>query len=576
MPEVRLIQTNFTAGEWSPRLAGHVDLQKRANACEELQNVIVWPHGGVTRRMGTRFRGHIKAGNTKPLLKDFSFNDIQTYVLEFGARYVRFWRDGGQIMRDDGKPLEVSLPYSADEVHELGFAQSADVLFICHAKYLPQKLVRHGPDVFTLVPCEFLNQPEEWTHSNWPSRVNLHQQRTWWTGCPNHPQKLWFSATGNFLEMGGEAKEDDSGAGFSLDSDQVNQIRGLVAARNLVCLTSGGEWTLSGGNESISPTNVQATRYSNVGCAAHVPPMLIGSAVLFMSRDRKKLREFIYNLEQDGFVPLEASLLSEHLLRPQVKQLAWQQDPDSIVWCVLDDGTLAAMTYLRDQQVYAWHRHTTQGKVLSVCANSAEDYTEIWLAVERNGKVCMEQMANPWQGDNLDDADCFFVDSGLSYQGSKLSSVSGLDHLNGMTVQVLADGGVQKEKVVQNGRIDLDFPADTVVVGLGYEYRVTPLQPEGGSPLGTGQGVIKRMSKVTIRTYKSVGMHYKIGDDTEKDIFLRNVNKAMEKPVQPFTGDLELPSVGTGWDSNPTVSVFGSDPLPFSLLALIRQVEVTA
>ena len=240
-------------------------------------------------------------------------------------------------------------------------------------------------------------------------------------------------------------------------------------------------------------------------------------------------------------------------MRSLVKQLAWQQDPDSIVWCVLDDGTLAAMTYLRDQQVYAWHRHTTQGKVLSVCANSAEDYTEIWLAVERKGKVCMEQMANPWQGDNLDDESCFFVDSGLSYQGSKLSSVSGLDHLNGMTVQVLADGGVQKEKVVQNGRINLDFPADTIVVGLGYTYRVTPLQPEGGHPQGTGQGVIKRMVKAIVRVFNSAGMSYIIGDDQERDTFLRNVNAPLHKPVQPYTGDLELPSIKTGWQENPKV-----------------------
>ena len=575
MPEIRLIQTNFTAGEWSPRLAGHVDLQKRVNACEELQNVIVWPHGGATRRMGTFFRGHIKAGNTKPRLKDFSFNDIQTYVLEFGHGYVRFWRDGGQVMKN-GAPLELALPYTAEEVHEIGFAQSADVLFICHANHKPRKINRTGADQFELVECAFANQPEEWKVGNWPSRINLHQQRTWWSGCPNHPQKLWFSATGNFLEMGGEAKEEDSGAGFSLDSDQVNQIRGLVSARDMVCLTSGGEWTLSGGNASVSPTNVQATRYSNVGCAANVPPMLIGSAVLFVSRDRKKLREFIYKLEQDGFVPLEASLLSEHLLRPQVKQIAWQQDPDSIIWCVLDDGTLAAMTYLRDQQVYAWHRHKTQGKVLSLCANGAEDYTEIWLAVERNGKICMEQMASPWQGNQLDDVSCFYVDSGLTYEGGQVAELSGLAHLEGLTVQVLADGGVQSPKVVRGGKITLDNPASKIVVGLGYEYRITPLQPEGGSPLGTGQGVIKRMSKVTIRTYNSVGMRYKIGDDVEHNTFLRSVNNAMEKPVQPFSGDLELPSVGTGWDSSPKVTILGDAPLPFSLLALIREVEVTA
>lgn len=535
----------------------------------------MWPHGGATRRMGTRFRGFIKDGNTKPLLKDFSFNDIQTYVLEFGDGYVRFWRDGGQV-QSESVPLELTLPYSADEVHQLNFAQSADVLFICHANHEPRKLQRTGADVFEVVTCSFVNKPAEWKAGNWPSRVNLHQQRTWWSGCPNNPQKLWFSASGNFLNMGGEAKEDSSGAGFSLDSDQVNQIRGLMAARSLVVLTSGGEWTLSGAkNGAVTPTDVQAVRHSNVGCAAYVPPMLIGAAVLFVSRDRKKLREFIYDLQQDGFVPVEASLLSEHLLRPQIKQLAWQQDPDSIVWCVLDDGTLAAMTYLRDQQVYAWHRHTTQGKVLSVCANGAEDYTELWLAVERDGKIFMEEMASPWQGDSLNDVNCFYVDCGMSYEGAPTQEVTGLGHLEGQTVQVLADGGVQKEKQVTGGKITLDAAASKVVVGLGYTYRVTPLQPEGGHPQGTGQGVIKRMVKAIIRVYRSVGMRYVIGDDKERPVFLRSVNNALVKPVDPVTDDIPLDSSSTGWQNNPKVTILGRDPLPFSLLALIREIEVT-
>lgn len=576
MPEVRQIQTNFTSGEWSPRLAGHVDLQKRPNACEELENLVVWPHGGATRRMGTHFVGFVKAGNTSPLLKEFSFNDVQTYVLEFGDKYVRFWRDGGQVMNGDA-PLEIALPYSAEQLPALGFAQSADILFICHAQHQPRKLKRTGPDVFSVEECVFTNQPGEWKAGNWPARVNLHQQRTWWSGCPENPQKLWFSGSADFMQLGGDAKEDSSGGGFSLDSDQVNQIRGIMAGRSLAVLTSGGEWTLSGsGGGAISPTDVQAVRHSNVGCSANVPPMLIGSAVLFVSRDRKKLREFVYNMEQDGFVPVEASLLSEHLLRPRVKQLAWQQDPDSIVWCVLEDGTLAAMTYLRDQQVYSWHRHTTQGKVLSVCANGAENHTELWLAVERNGKVCIEQMAAPWQGEDLRDLGCFFVDSGLTYEGDAISTVSGLDHLEGMTVQVLADGGVQTEKTVQNGKITLDAPAKKIVAGLGYVYRMTPLQPEGGHPQGTGQGVIKRMVKATIRVFNSAGMRYKVGDDVERATFLRNVNAPMHKPVTPYTGDLGLDSVGTGWSENPKVTILGRDPLPFSLLALIREIEVTA
>ena len=158
MPRVRNIQTNFTAGEISPRVFGRVDLARYSNGAEEVENFLVMVQGAVTRRPGTYYAGNVKTAAERVRLVTFEVSTIAAYVLEFGNGYVRFWRNRGPVL-DAGVPVEVATPYATADLRQLRFTQSADILFICHPDYAPRRLSRVSETSWTLDLVPFVNGP---------------------------------------------------------------------------------------------------------------------------------------------------------------------------------------------------------------------------------------------------------------------------------------------------------------------------------------------------------------------------------------------------------------------------------
>ena len=195
MPRSTFAFTNFTAGELSPRLDGRTDLQKYFQGCKTLQNMVVHPHGGATRRPGTKFIAETKSSGEARLIP-FEFSTTQTYVLEFGNTYMRVYKDGGQVL-NSGTVVEISTPYSAAEANELKFTQSADVLYIVHPSHQPRKLSRSSHTSWTLSLYAPTNNPFGSTN-NFPSCVTFFEERLVFAGTNNDPQKLFFSKAGDF------------------------------------------------------------------------------------------------------------------------------------------------------------------------------------------------------------------------------------------------------------------------------------------------------------------------------------------------------------------------------------------
>jgi hypothetical protein len=157
MPRANTVQTNFTSGEISPLMYGRVDVTKYFNGARKLQNMVVLPQGGSFRRPGTYYMGGVKNDNYA-ILRKFVFSATQAYVLEFGNLYVRFWNRDGQIL-NTGTPVEVVTPYASADLPYLVFSQSADVLYITHPSYAPQKLSRLSDISWTLTPVSFTDGP---------------------------------------------------------------------------------------------------------------------------------------------------------------------------------------------------------------------------------------------------------------------------------------------------------------------------------------------------------------------------------------------------------------------------------
>lgn len=371
---------------------------------------------------------------------------------------------------------------------------------------------------------------------------------------------------------------DDAALVLSLVSEQVNAVRWIIQQKSLLGGTSGGEWALYAGSPSnsgaITSKTVESVRNSNYGSAA-VRPVMVGASVLHVSADKKRLRDLGYTFSEDSFISNDVSLVAEHLTRPGIKEMGYMQNPDSIIWIVLEDGSLAGVTYLKEQEVGGWHRHETQGQVLSVCCIPGKGHTESWFAVKRANGVCIEVMKAPWDGESSNESGCWYVDCGLIYEGPAVSRVSGLEHLEGQEVEILADGAAHPPRIVRDGAVDLAAPASRVLAGLAYSWALSPMRLEGLSARGTTQGKKTRLTEVMARLYKSLGVSWARSGQADPPYPLanRDVDMALDAAPLPFTGDAVM-TMPLGWDADSRVRLSGSGPFPATVILIAPKVAV--
>ena len=417
----------------------------------------------------------------------------------------------------------------------------------------------------------------EWNEGAWserrgyPRAIAYYEERMMFGGTAYRPQTVWGSKTNawdNYLI----GDKDDDGLEFTLASDTVNTISWMCQHDALVIGTLDSEWTLSSSSQesALTPSNFRVKRQSVYG-AAGTSAQMVGDAILFVQRGRRKVREFVYQWEKDGYTSPDMTILADHITESGIVETALQRLPDSILWCVLGDGTAAALTYERDQEVVGWHKHETAGEFLSVCVVPDGDEDRVYFAVERDGVRMIEVMA-PRKYPDV--AQAFYVDSGKEFSGTGMTTVSGLSHLNGRTVQVLGDGAAQGEKTVENGTIRLDVPCDRAVVGLGYESLLSPMPVEIETQ--NGQSVLRRkiIGELRIRVYDSVGGEARSGADSFQRIISRDVlEDNMDAAIVP-KDDVILLAMQGGYETATTIEVRQRDPLPLNVTAIVATYEV--
>ena len=213
-----------------------------------------------------------------------------------------------------------------------------------------------------------------------PSCVTFFEQRLVFAGTTNQPQTIFFSKSGDYENMdaniGGTVADDDAII-YTIASNQVNAIRFMTATRTLIIGTAGGEFTVSGGgtDSAVTPTNILIKKQSNHG-SANVDAIAVGNATLFLQRAKRKIRELAYNFDVDGYIAPDMTILAEHITEGGLTQIAYQQEPNQIVYGVRGDGELVGLTYQREQQVTAWHRHIFGGR-FGIATLTVSDYANI-------------------------------------------------------------------------------------------------------------------------------------------------------------------------------------------------------
>jgi len=536
MARVHPFQTNFTAGELTPKLAGQVDFKKYNNGVETMENLTVFPQGGCQRRSGSKFVCEAKDSSSSVRLIPFEFNITQAYVLELGNNYIRFFKDNGQITETDkvitaitranpavvtssshgfsngdhvwinsvvgmtrlngrrfvvanqttntfeltgenstsydayasggtaSKVYEIATTYTTAQIFEIQYTQSADVMFIVHPDHKPRKLSRTGHTSWTLTDVDFLRGPyldantssatmtpsgtsgavtitaststfvsgdigrlikietghakitgytsgtqvaatttddftgtggqTDWSLGSWssvlgyPRTVSFFEQRLVFGGSTSYPQTVWASESGLYEEFdAGDGSAADAFI-YTIAANRVNVIRWLAPSRDLIVGTVGGEFKVGRPTgEPLKPDNVNIAQQTTFG-GYTTAPIQIGNEILFVQRQQRKVRAFAYRFEDDAYLAPDMTLLAEHVTNTGIIDVDFAQEPDSIYWAVRTDGTLLGMTYHREEDVIAWHRHIFGGSN-KFTFNGASGVTDYLTDANNNGYVTL-------------------------------------------------------------------------------------------------------------------------------------------------------------------------------------------
>lgn len=406
----------------------------------------------------------------------------------------------------------------------------------------------------------------------YPCCAGFFEDRLIFAGTKSKPQTFWTSKTGDYYNFATSTPLVDNDAiTASVNGGQMNEVKSIVAFGELILMTSGGEYKVTGGQKPISPTNVMSKAQEYRGIS-DVSPVTIGSRIIYVQEQGTIVRDLSYSYEADKYTGDDLNLLASHLFeRHKIVDMAYQQIPNSIVWCVRDDGILLGMTYLKEQDVYAWHQHNIAGaKVKSICCISGEEEDELWLVVERDGIYyveCMEQ-----RDKSATSVEQYFVDSGVSVHENKSLEITGLEHLEGHEVAILADGNVLPRQIVEGGKITLDRVYSTVHAGLPIAGVVETLPVEFTAQDGSYQGRKKRISDLMLMFKDSRGGRFGLKESALDEIKWR-ASESFGQAIELYTGKKSLKLPNSSWEETLKIVVRQDDPLPITILSIVPKVE---
>lgn len=626
------VKTNFTAGELDQRLLGRGDLRAWENGALRLRNVFLHPTGGVSRRDGLQFLAELPGPGR---LIAFEFNTEQIYLLVFTHFRLDIYQDGELIAGNIDSPWwqavldEIVWVQSADtlfvshptmrtwlvtrtgagewSIDPMAFSNLGQRQQIPHHKFASREAELtpsgttgtitlecteplfdedhvgvafrlHGGEVRVTevisqtvaeadvrIDLEEATSTTDWTEAafsnvrGWPATVAFHQNRMVLGGSRDLPNHVWMSQVDDIFNFDVGEGLDDEAIHFELLSDQVNAVRGMLSSTHLQIFTSGGEWMVSG--DPLTPKTVQVSRQTQIGSRTdrYVPPRRVDGTTLFVSRSGDKLSEYALTDAEQSFMITDLALLAGRMVKDAI-----DLDYDGerrMVFAVLGNGGVATLTQFRTEEVTAWSRQDTAGTAHAVAV--VREF--VYLLVERASGYFLE-VFEP----------AILLDSSLAGDADPPTETwSGLDHLEGETVAIVADGNWVSPKTVEDGTIVLDEPASQVEAGLAYRHEVVPLPPLARNALGTDYAIKVRLIRATFRLLETVDLRVDVGDGPRPVSFRTFGDDPPDAALEPFTGDTNVRALG--WQPSgvePLWRIDSEAPLPFTLLSVTSELKV--
>lgn len=435
--------------------------------------------------------------------------------------------------------------------------------------------------------------------NKYPSISANYQQRRILANTRETPDAIFTSRIGFPSNFGiSSPLQDDDALTFRIAGNNNHPVRHALGLKaGLIVLTDGGEWTVKGGPDgALTPSAINADQETYVG-AYKVKPVVVGNSIIYVQARGSIPRDLRFDQEVEGLAGRDLSVFSEHLVKhKKMRAVAYAQDPDSIVWMVRDDGVLLGMTYLREQDVWGWHRHntgqnasggSTDGFFWDVCVVPEEDGDAVYFIVRRtiNGAtVRYIEKLERFNPDNFD-ATCFFVDAGLSYSGAPANNVAGLTHLRGEVCAVVGDGAVIFDgdrtrsnaadfTVTAGGTFPVNFPASYSNIHVGLPIRYAELET---LDLDVQGDVVLRDKKKRVQGLYAVveksARTFKAGTSSAANLRPIQLGPHESPTADAFSGIVDL-SIDSHFDEAGRVFIRHTDPLPLTVLAIIPIIDL--
>ena len=422
----------------------------------------------------------------------------------------------------------------------------------------------------------------------YPRVGGYHQQRRFFANTDNNPDAVYGSRTGFHSNFSTSSPlQDDDAITFKLAANQHNPVRHLVGLKTLIALTDAGEWNIAGPAGVLTPSGIVADQEAYIGVAANPPPVIIGNSILYVQARGSVVHDLQFDQQVEGLGGRDLTIFASHLFDDYtLSAMDFQQIPHSTVWACRSDGTLLGLTYLREQDVWGWHRHDSglscRFEHVKVVPETSED--SVYVITRRTIGGVFHRFIEKLESRQIVtyDTDAFFVDVGLSYSGVPALTFSGLGHLNGERVAVLADGAVISNGdtdavilTVAAGAVTLPTPAAPATgysnVHIGIPIRHAEIETLDLDVAGTAvRDKKKKVGSVTLLVDKSSRLFY-IGPDSAQ--LMPYKANPWEGTADEFTGGVEQQIVSLYNDTG-RVFIQVRDPIPLTVLGIMPNVEM--
>ena len=439
-----------------------------------------------------------------------------------------------------------------------------------------------------------------WTDNlGWPRSVEIFQQRMCFGGTNNNPQTVWFSKTADFFNFSpsekigiasgnvsatgarvvGEQIKDDNGLTLTISSSTVDLIDFMISGKKLTVGTSGGVFQMYGSETelTITPFNFTIDRVTTYPTETGALPLIIDQDVIYVQKNGRKLRGIAYSQNAGGNQAADMTLRADNIALGEIKDITFQDMPYNIIWARLNDGKLIACTYNKSLNMMAWSNHVIGGtessahaKVESITSIPSSTHTQVYMVVKRTINSAtvryVEYLDRFYDSGELDFEDAHYVDSGIYYNSTSASTISGLTHLEGETVRVLANGAKDNDATVSSGQITITKASTKVHAGLGFDSFVTTLDLPNG-PQGILVGNRKKIHRIVVKLLDTMGLQYGPSEAELDEMIFRFPTDNLGQAVDFFSGD-EVLTMGnmTYDDHNIVIGQNGAFPLSILLI----------